>query len=107
MTRIIYPSYFRVVKRDREGWHFRHGKVFYGPSDRSSDWVENREQLFGLSDETIAVELFRLKLGAEGYYLANLRDRQYYYCGSDLSDVAATLRQFGIGRGEPTGDTHE
>ncbi|MDB9442061.1 hypothetical protein PN497_11915 [Sphaerospermopsis kisseleviana CS-549] len=47
------------------------------------------------------IELFRVNGGKNGYYIANIRDKQHYYCGSDWADVKVKLRQLGIGRNDP------
>jgi len=36
-----------------------------------------------------------------GYYLANLRERKYYYCGLNWEDIRTTLQSLGIGRADP------
>jgi hypothetical protein len=41
------------------------------------------EQQFGLTAEQVIIELFRIDAGRQGYYLANLKDQRYYYCGSN------------------------
>jgi hypothetical protein len=94
---IIYPAYFRLVKRDAAGWHFRRGKVFYNSSIQPLDHrLEDREKEFGLSDRVLIAEFCWLNGGKEGYYLANLRDREYYYCGTERQDVKNTLVALGI-----------
>ena len=49
----------------------------------------------------ILVELFRINGGKPGYYLANVRDKKYYYCGQDWAGVKTKLRELGIGTNEP------
>jgi hypothetical protein len=49
----------------------------------------------------VLVELFRINGGKHGLYLADIRDKKYYYCGLDLEDVKAKLRSLGIGRDDP------
>jgi len=59
------------------------------------------EQQFGLTAEQVIIELFRIDAGRQGYYLANLKDQRYYYCGSNIEDVKNTLQSLGIGRADP------
>lgn len=51
---------------------------------------------FGLSLGKIKVELFRLNGGRDGFYLGNLYDRQYNYCGLEPEDVVAKLKEIGV-----------
>ncbi|MBD3882157.1 hypothetical protein IFO70_10340 [Phormidium tenue FACHB-886] len=103
MGSIIHPFYFRIIKRDSAGWRFREGKVFYNPRAQPLDpeQIESRDRDYGLSDVDIVVELFRINGGKAGYYLVNLRDRKYYYCGEDWESIRTTLRSLGIGRDDP------
>ncbi len=39
----------------------------------------------------------RIDAGRAGFYLASLRQREYYYCELDPSDVYAKLNELGIG----------
>nr|WP_306296913.1 hypothetical protein [Nostoc sp. TCL26-01] len=45
--------------------------------------------------------MFRINGGNAGYYLANLRDKKYYYCGDNWEDVKTKLEELGIGKDEP------
>lgn len=47
------------------------------------------------------IELFRINCGRDGYYLANLRDKKYYYCGLEFEDINTKLKELGIGRDDP------
>ncbi len=100
MTKLIHPAYFQIVKREGGAWYFRHGQIFYRGGDASLD-VENREEQYGLTKKRVAIELFRINAGVAGYYLVDLKDRQYYYCGLSLDDVKSVLQDLGIGRDDP------
>lgn len=56
------------------------------------------EKQYGLTGHQVAVELFRINGGKSGFYLANLRERKYYYCRLQWEDIKFTLRSLGIGR---------
>ena len=99
-TSIIYPGYYLVVKREADGWIFRHPRIFYRANNKPI-CTEKRELQYGLTKKKIIIELFRLNAGKLGYYLANMRDRQYYYCGTEWEDVKTQLRSLGIGREDP------
>lgn len=99
--KIVLPSHFLTVKRADQSWIFRYGQIFYRGEKATFSELIHREQEYGLTKEKIVIELFRIGAGREGYYLIDLRDRRYYYCGASLDDVNATLRLFGIGRVDP------
>ena len=100
MSKIVHPAYFQIVKREGTAWYFRYGKVFYRGKNTTME-IEHREQEYGLTKEKIAIELFRINAGRAGYYLVDLKDRKYYYCGLELEDVKNVLQSLGIGRPDP------
>lgn len=63
--------------------------------------LKHVERQFGLTEQQVVIELFRINGGKPGYYLANLRDRKYYYCGLEWEDIKTTLQNLGIGRADP------
>lgn len=100
MSKIVHPAIFQIIRREGDAWYFRLGKVFYRePGIYLS--AEEREREYGLSKEKIVIELFRINGGKAGYYLANLRDRKYYYCGTNWEDIKVTFQSLGIGRADP------
>lgn len=100
MSKIIHPAIFQIIRREGDAWYFKDGKVFYRELGNRS-LIEEREREYGLSKEKIVIELFRINGGKAGYYLANLRDRKYYYCGTSWEDIKTTLQSLGIGRADP------
>ena len=102
-TSIIHPLHYLVVEKKGSAWCFKTGdRIFYNPRNvPASLSLEDRLRQFGLTIPKIAIELFRIETGKGGYYLANLRSKQYYYCGLDWQDVKTTLQQLGIGRPDP------
>lgn len=99
--KLITPYHYKVYERSGTRWFARDAvKTFYNETDRPLDLL-NVEQQFGLTVEQVVVELFRINGGKTGFYLANLRDHKYYYCGYCWEDVKTTLRNLGIGRTEP------
>jgi hypothetical protein len=97
-TEVFAPDYYRVFERLVGGWQLKASKFFVKklPID-----FDDFELLYGISKQQVAVELFRINGGKTGYYLANLRSKKYYYCGTDPLDVACKLKSLGIGREEP------
>jgi hypothetical protein len=100
-TSIIHPLHFQIIQRIGTIWYFKYGSVFYNRTDKSLP-ESDRERLFGITKNKIVTELFRINGGKSGYYLANLRDKNYYYCGDDWASVKTKLKELGIGRDEPS-----
>ena len=97
---VVHPDYIRIVERKPGGWSFKKGRMFYKRLPIAIDF-QDFQLLYGVSDQEVAIELFRVNGGKAGYYLANLRHKKYYYCGLDWEDVRTTLRKLGIGRADP------
>jgi hypothetical protein len=97
---IIHPLHFQIIQREGTTWYFKNGGVFY---NRTGEPIpeSDRERLFGITKNKIVIELFRINAGKPGYYLANLRDKKYYYCGDNWEDVKAQLKELGIGTDDP------
>ncbi len=99
--KIVTPYHYKVYERRGTRWFARDAdRVFYNATDKPIDLI-NIESEFGLSVAQVIIELFRINGGRSGLYLANLRDRKYYYCGLTWEDVKRTLLELGIGRPDP------
>lgn len=100
---IIHPIRYRIIDRkitpERSYWHFIRSKGFYNPLNLPNE--SDIEFMFGTTKQEVALELFRINGGKPGYYLADLRSKEYYYCGTDPEDIKAQLRSLGIGREDP------
>ncbi len=95
--KFVIPYHYKVYKRKTTRWFTQDAsRVFYNSTNVPLDLV-NVEQQFGLTDKQVVIELFRINGGRTGFYLANLRDRKYYYCGLDWESVKTTLYNLGIG----------
>ncbi|MBR8840275.1 MAG: hypothetical protein DSM106950_41370 [Stigonema ocellatum SAG 48.90 = DSM 106950] len=103
MDKIIYPVEYRIVQRhitpEKSYWHFLKGRVFFNPLNLPTEG--DIEFMFGTTKKKVIVELFRINMGKPGYYLADLLERKYYYCGSSWEDVRTTLLSLGIGQSDP------
>jgi len=104
-TTVYYPVYYRIVERRSDGWAFTKGKPFLNLFN--APWLsqEGLFAAFGITMKKVALEFFRINGGKQGYYIANILDRKYYYCGPEWSDVKAKLQELGIGRPDPMGAT--
>ncbi|NJL91562.1 MAG: hypothetical protein HC916_18600 [Coleofasciculaceae cyanobacterium SM2_1_6] len=83
-------------------WEFYGGDVFYNPrkAEVPTHPVDVLKR-FGFTTKKMMTELFRINGGRLGYYLANLRDKKYYYCGEEEDSVKAKLLELGIGKIDP------
>jgi hypothetical protein len=99
--RLVTPYHYRIYECSGSRWFvFDAARVFYNSTNRPINLVDV-EQEFGLTSQQVVIELFRINGGTAGYYLANLKDKKYYYCGLDWEDVKRQLLTLGIGREEP------
>ncbi|BAZ17546.1 hypothetical protein NIES4071_94260 [Calothrix sp. NIES-4071] len=106
---LAYPVCWRIIKRDiysgRAGWGFERPKFLANITDvktpenfNSVDW----ENFFGTTKSKVVTELFRINGGKPGYYLANLLEHKYYYCGESNEDLRIKFLELGIGSVEPS-----
>jgi hypothetical protein len=102
MVKIYCPIYYRVYQRESGRFYSFSGDAFYNPRGIPTDCSSVLEQ-FGISKEQVLIELFRINGGKEGFYLANIKDEKYYYCGTTWADVRSQLLELGIGREHPQG----
>jgi hypothetical protein len=99
--RFILPDYYRIVECRDDRWYFKKVNPFYTRLPIQIDF-QDIKLLYGISQQQIVNELFQMKNGEIGFYLVNLRQKRYYYCGTDSKSVKAMLHSLGIGRNEPT-----
>lgn len=95
---ILYPLYYRVIRREGTRWLVK-GARLDAPNSLAHGLHD--ADRYGLTNEAIVTALFRLRGGKAGYYLANLKDKRYCYCGESLEDVRAEFQRLGIGRDDP------
>jgi len=101
MSSIVHPFHYQIYKREGVKWFvIEKGSVFYNPTPNPMQ-LENVARQYGSTETKIIVELFRINGGKSGYYLVNLRDKKYYYCGAKWENVRTTLQNLGIGRADP------
>lgn len=91
-----------MIIHEGADWLIKKATWFYRERNAPADPTQiNYEAWFGISRVQIVVELFRINGGKPGYYLANLRDKKYYYCGQNWEDIRTTLIGLGIGQPDP------
>jgi hypothetical protein len=101
---IIRPVYYRIIERRGKIWAFKEGQPFVNLFNAPDLDMEDLFSLFDTSMEKIAAELRRINNAKQGYYIANILDKKYYYCGTQWEDVKAKLKELGIGRDDPMAD---
>lgn len=98
---IVHPVHYRIVERGDRGWSFHLSSPCITLCKLPTLSLEELFATFDLTVQKVATELFRINGGKAGYYLANIKDKQYYYCGKNWEDVKAKLIEVGIGRPDP------
>ncbi len=98
---IIRPIYYRIIERRGRIWAFKEGEPFINWFNAPALDMEDLFSLLDTSMEKIAAELRRINGAKQGYYIANIRDKKYYYCGIEWEDVKLKLRELEIGRPDP------
>ncbi|KAF3890435.1 MULTISPECIES: hypothetical protein [Nostocales] len=103
-TTIVRLVYYRVIERRGNGWAVQEGTSFINFFNAPLLSHEEIFAAFGTSIKKLAIELFRINGQKQGYYIANILDKQYYYCGTQWKDVKTKLKELGIGRDSPIED---
>ncbi|MDF5731796.1 MAG: hypothetical protein PUP92_28260 [Rhizonema sp. PD38] len=98
---IVRPVYYRIIERRGKIWAFKEGSPFINLFNAPDLDMEDLFSLFDTSMEKIAAELRRINGAKQGYYIANILDKKYYYCGTEWSDIKAKLQELGIGKPDP------
>ncbi len=105
-TSIVCPIQFQIARYDGEAWYFKQLGTIYNPLGILLPGLKDLAKLdkiayFGMSRSKLKLEFRLLNGGAIGYYLADLQNRNYYYCGLEWADVKTTFQKLGIGGKEP------
>ena len=100
-TTIAHPVYYRIIERRGNGWAFKEGEPFINLFNEPMLALHDLFAAFDTSMKKVALELFRINGGLQGYYIADILDKKYYYCGREWSDVKAKLLELGIGKPDP------
>ena len=101
--RIIYPDYICIIERTTKDWRIKQPqKVFWRSPDSNIPLNrEKREETYGLNSKEMLLSLFRQYLGKIGFYIVNMRDREYHYCGLTSQDIKEKLLDLCITRRDP------
>lgn len=98
---IVYPVHYRLVVRRRDSWYFTKGDIFVNLFNIPVLEQKDLFACFGTNMKEVANKLKIINGGQEGFYIANIQDKKYYYCGQEWGDVKTKLQELGIGRPEP------
>lgn len=102
MNSIVYhPDYIRIFERKPGQWRIKLGELFYSKIPFRTDMLDFK-LLYSITKQEIAIELFKINGGKLGYYLADLRNKKFYYCGEEVEGIRNKLLELGIGRKDPT-----
>lgn len=101
---IIYPSYFRIFECRTGRWFIKNPELFVSSAKKKNSLPQEICAIYGITEQQVVIELFRINGGNNGFYLANLRDKKYYYCGLQREDMKKKLLELGIGRKSPIDD---
>lgn len=87
-NKILCPAYFQIVKYDGKIWYFKHGQKFFNPLRISiPSFIDSSKTdklaAFGTTKAKLAMEFRLINGGKIGYYLADLKDNNYHYCGKN------------------------
>jgi hypothetical protein len=74
---------YRIYKKTNIHWYWL----------KLADDNENQIWAHGLSHQKIIIEFFKIKSGAEGHYLVDIKRKKYYHCGQTLESVKSKLEQ--------------
>ena len=95
---LIIPARYQVFVREPLRWSHIKNQHFYNPSNKLTDLFSTIKRYKSKSPDSLVCELFKINGGLLGYYLVDLQDEEYYYCGQDAIDLKAKLLHLGIGR---------
>lgn len=98
---IVRPIYYQILERRNKVWAFREGQPFVNLFNAPDLEMEDLFAVFDTSMEKIAAELRRINGAKSGFYIADILDKKYYYCGTEWQDVKTKLQELGIGRPGP------
>lgn len=71
-TTIVRPIYYRIIERRGNGWAFKHGTPFINFFNAPLLTDDDLFAAFDTSMKKVAIELFRINGGKQGYYIANI-----------------------------------
>lgn len=94
---VYYPVYIRLVLRLEDRWRFLKGEPFVNLYNCPRLSLDDLFACFGTSLDDVSCELDRVNNRQKGFYIADIKDKKYYFCGTQWLDVKSKLFDIGIG----------
>jgi hypothetical protein len=104
--KIFHPVYYRIVKHHGNVWSFTLSSPFATLSETPIPSFEEVLVTFDITVKQIVAELFKINGGNAGYYLTDLKEQKYYYCGVEWHDVQTKFLELGVGRADPMAELY-
>lgn len=89
------PAYIDIVHKTGDRWIRLKTTVVCNMSGRPHDPTQQFSK-YGLTQKGVLVELYKRYQGLDGWYLTDLINKEYYYCGATSEDVERKLVELGI-----------
>jgi hypothetical protein len=94
---VYYPVFIRLVVRLEDRWRFLKGDPFVNLYNCPRLSLNDLFACFATSLDEVSRELDRINNRQKGFYIANIKDKKYYFCGHNWKDVQSKLFDIGIG----------
>lgn len=92
------PAYIELIRKTDDRWSKPKTTQIFNASGKPYNPCE-RYSKHGLTQMDILKELYLRYQGLDGWYLVNMAEKEYYYCGATSEDVNRKLVELGIKRG--------
>lgn len=91
--KVVYPYYWQIYKHQIDKWYRLPANKVSGEDTPVPTQIEKS---FGLTEKQVIINLFKVNGGWQGYYIANLKERKFFYCGTCWEDVVNTFQYLGV-----------
>ncbi len=71
-TTVVCPVYYQIIQRRGNGWAFKDGEPFLNLFNAPNLSPEDEFAAFETSMKKVAIALFCINGGKQGYYIANI-----------------------------------
>ena len=92
------PGYIDIVQKTGDRCMRLKTSAILNTSSKPYDPSEKYSK-FGLTPMSILGELYKRYQGLDGWYLVQMAEKKYYYCGATAEDVNKKLVELGINYG--------
>lgn len=95
-SKVYTPSHFVFLRKEQNDWFVIKSKTLMNASDLPVLPVADRVKQYGYTLYQLTIECFRHFLGRDGYYIVDLKQKKYYYCGQEGDSIKQTVKSLGI-----------